>query len=132
MKKLFCLFFALLLPAFFSCKLIDDGKGTLVVRNEVGDSNIVISEVYVKVKGSSGYNRVFTGSIKSDRSHFIELEPDYYSVMIKATTTAPGTLTSTSKEYETDFNDYREIKKDKFLTVIFDVDSAGKKGIYFD
>ncbi len=131
MKKLFCLFFALLLPAFFSCKLIDDGKGTLVVRNEVGDANIVISEVYVKVKGSSGYNRVFTGSIKNDRSHFIELAPDYYTGLITATTTGSGTLISTNKEYETGFNIYREIKKDKFLTVIF-MDDGSEKGIYFD
>ncbi|MBQ3966959.1 MAG: hypothetical protein II684_09035, partial [Treponema sp.] len=96
----------------------------------VGDSNIVISEVYVKVKGSSGYNRVFTGSIKNDRSHFIELEPDYYSVKITATTTAPGTLISTSQEYTTGLN-YKEIKKDKFLTVIF-ADDGSEKGIYFD
>ena len=52
--------------------------------------------------------------------------------MIIATTTAPGTLSSTSEEYKTGFNEYKEIKEDKFVTVIFDVDSDGTKGIYFD
>ena len=125
MKKLILAFFGLLILALSSCKLPEDGKGTLVVRNENGDTNVEITKVFVWEKKTSGYNLVFTGSIKNDQSHFISLDPGYYSIMITATTTALG-IFSSSKNYDL-YNIQEELKEDKFLTVIFD-----GNGLYFE
>ena len=129
MKKLFCLFFALLTIALSSCKLIENEKGSLVVRNESDDLTIVISEVYVKERGTSGYNKVFTGSIKDGSSHFIQLDPGHYSV--KAITTETIGLDSTTSEHDTGHNTYKELKENGFITVILDYDGADL-GISFE
>ena len=129
MKKIFCLFFGLLTIALSSCKLIGNEKGSLVVRNESDDPTIVISEVYVKERGTSGYNKVFTGSIKDGSSHFIQLDPGYYSV--KAITTKTLGLDSSTGEYYTGHGDYKELKEGGFITVVLDYDGADL-GIKFD
>lgn len=128
MRKLICLFFGLLVIAFSGCKvtLINNNKGSLVIRNESGNPDVEIFAVYVMQKETSGYNLVFSGSIKDGSSHFIELEAGEYSVMIYAKTTAHG-IFSSEKKYETGYNIYKELDENGFVTVIFD-----GKGIYFE
>ncbi len=128
MRKLICLFFGLLVIAFSGCKvtLIDNNKGSLVIRNESGNPDVEIFAVYVMQKETSGYNLVFSGSIQNGSAHFIELEAGEYSVMICAKTTAHA-IFSSEKKYETGYNICKELDENGFLTVIFD-----GKGIYFE
>ena len=126
MRKIICLFLGLLVIALSGCKIVSNNKGSLVIRNESGNSNVEISAVYVMPKGTSGYNLVFSGSIQNGSAHFIELEAGEYSVMIYAKTTALGVFSSETK-YETGYNIYKELDENGFITVIFD-----GKGIYFE
>ena len=115
-----------------SCKYLDLDyeKGSLVVRNESGKTNMDITSVFVAAKGESGFTLVFTGAIKNDKAQFIRLNPGSYRVQVGVTTTDPDTNVSTTKYYQTGHNDYRKLDKDDFLTVVFDYDAGW--GIHFD
>lgn len=125
MKKL--MFLILSLVALQGCHIsvVDLDKGNLCVSNYSKDSNVVITEIYVKEEFSNGFDRVFKGEIPEGEFHFIDLDPGYYAVKI---TTETKTLSGFPriKEYETGYNDYKRLKDKGILKVIFD-----GKGIYF-
>jgi len=127
MKKLFFIFFSVLLLAGCTVEASDNDKGSLVVSNRCYDNpDAEISAIYVKEKGSTGYVLVYSGAVKSDRSQFVELKPGEYSVKVEVTTNIIDGF-STVRYYDTGYNIYRKLKADGFVNVTFD-----GSGIYFE
>ena len=125
MKK--ALLMVLMGLALVSCKVnVDDDKGSIAVRNESGNENLVITAVYVMEKGTSGYNLVSTCSVKDGRSQFVEQKSGEYSVKV-AVTSYVLDVPYQVKYYDTGYNNYRKLKEDGFLRVVFD-----GSGIYFE
>lgn len=108
-----------------SCIFINDDEATLVVSNYSESESLKITEVYVMEQDSSGYSKIWTGTIAADNSEFISLKPGKYSVLI--TVINKANVLPLQYSYETGYNIYRTIETGKSAKVIFDGD-----GIYFE
>lgn len=124
MKKMKLVFLTLLATLFVSCTVnYDEKQGSLCVRNEAFNTSLNICEVYVKEKGSSGYERIWTGNLASGSSEFISLDEGMYSVKI-AVSNYPGFILY---EYTSGYNVYKKVNADDCIYVSFD-----GNGIYFE
>lgn len=127
MKKLFLLLSCVFI--FASCNLGQadkDNKCSLCIRNEGGieHGKIYITDVYVKEKNKSGYEKVYSGSIENGKSEFISIDEGEYSVKIETADTFPFGL---HYSFTTGYNVYKKVSNGNVLYVNFD-----GNGIYFE
>lgn len=108
---------------FISCKVSDDNTYLCVFNSSVYE-NLYITEIYVMEKDSSGYERVWVGSLGPGKSEMVKIDDGQYSVKIR---TADISCLGFEWYYTTGYNVYKKAGEGDTINATFDGD-----GIYFN
>lgn len=125
-KKIFLCLLVVCSLIFSACVVVvDTSKGYIAVRNESENKNYVITEVWVQETNSSGYSRVYSGEIKKNKVHFVEVKEGSYRVKVRVedSTYSPWVF---YEYFETGYNNNRYVSYKTDVYAIFD-----GKGLYF-